>query len=163
MSVPEGYERYAKIAELLGFTLEVTTEPCTPFQLFWISHEPSHAQLSLRSNHGEAVLDFLNTCHWAATNQELEERIDKIEKLLGTSPATEPQGADTSETKLDKLKKRTRNIGNRIIDRADGRLMYCRHRQSCYRDKGPRTVFTDDNILENGGISMANGPLKNTS
>lgn len=134
---------------------ETAIETMMPILRFVIDFERAGASASARPIH---IID------------QMEECIGKIEKLLADVLAPEAQASgtgkttiddpkkkwvamgilesDTGETTLDKLKKRAQNIGNRITDRLDGRLMYWRSRQSDCRAKGPHLIFTDDNILE---------------
>lgn len=80
MSIPKRYEYYTKIAESLGFTLEIMPG-CSDY-VFVIKHEPSNSQVAYLSRIGCEILDFLNTCRWASTCQELEERVANLEHQL---------------------------------------------------------------------------------
>lgn len=88
MAVPKSYQRYAEIAESIGFTLDVEPASGSAHGVFHLQHPHSNSELSLDEDNGKKVLDFLNVCHWSA-DRGLDQRVEALERKINAQTEAE--------------------------------------------------------------------------
>lgn len=99
------------------------------------------------------VIDFeragTSTSAQSSRIDHLEDRIDKIEKLLeGSSSTDEEQKLSTGRIMLSELKDRARLIGHRVEARDRHEIIYYRRCRYNYKSRTPEEIFIDSDMLE---------------
>ncbi len=162
MSVSESYQRFSKIAETLGFALDIVPTPGSMRNTFRLSHPASNSILAINEDTEKQLLEFLNTCRFATGDQAIGKKIESLnQKVLALEQQLNGSAKVKSDTQLadadnrslchakEELLKTGLQLTPDIVDRfcelylraeAIGCHLFCSPKYTTYNLKGRRSM-----------------------